>query len=431
MALCSSSGKPNDVIRKCRVTRQHSPRTGRFARARFVPRLEPLEDRTLPSYLFQTINDPNAGTAGNGTQGTFAEGINKSGQISGNYGDAKNVTHGFLLSNGKFTTFNDPKAGTAAGQGTDGLGLNDLGQIVGWYWDTTPNPISGFNEHGFLLSNGKYTTIDEPHAVGVTVAESLNDSGQIVGTYLDAKSVYHGFLLSHGTYTTLSDPKAGTGAQQGTFASGINSLGKIVGSYVDSHGLVHGFLLTSGTYTTLDDPNGVGRTDVVAINGSGQIVGYYQDAHSVFHGFLLANGKYTTFNEPKAATGASQGTFPQGINVSGKIVGSFTDAHNLNHGFLATPAPAGAVLGVSSNFAAGSALNGVGGTVNMPVPAVALSNATPPVSAPSTSEVSRSDAVSVVSTTAPAATKHSRVAVDAVFALLANPDDLFRPIAPT
>jgi hypothetical protein len=37
----------------------------------------------VPSYVFQTIDDPNAGTTGNGIQGTFSVGINAGGQISG------------------------------------------------------------------------------------------------------------------------------------------------------------------------------------------------------------------------------------------------------------------------------------------------------------------------------------------------------------
>jgi hypothetical protein len=67
----------------------------------------------------------------------------------------------------------------------------------------------------------------------------------------------------------------------------------------------------------------------------------------------------------------------------------------------------------------------------MPVPAAALGNATPSVSAASTSEDIRGDGIYAVSAAAPAAVKHLRVTVDAVFALLAGSDDLFRPIAPT
>jgi hypothetical protein len=173
MPLSSLSGWLNDANRKHRLLRPHSRRAQRSAGPRLAPRLEALEDRTVPSggYVFHTIDDPNAGTGTNGVQGTFPIGINASGLISGNYGDANNVTHGFLLSNGQYTTFDDPAAGTAPGQGTNAFSLNDQGQVVGFYWDTTPNlAFGGFNEHGFLLSHGQYTTLDEPNAVGTTQA---------------------------------------------------------------------------------------------------------------------------------------------------------------------------------------------------------------------------------------------------------------------
>jgi probable HAF family extracellular repeat protein len=51
-----------------------------------------------------------------------------------------------------FNTFNDPAAlpGT-----TYAYGVNDTGQIVGWYYDGSGN---GGN-HGFLLSGGTYTSL--------------------------------------------------------------------------------------------------------------------------------------------------------------------------------------------------------------------------------------------------------------------------------
>ena len=54
-----------------------------------------------------------------------------------------------------------------------------------------------------------YTTFDNPLNTSGdgTLASGMNDTGQIVGTYADASGV-HGFLLSGGSYTTLDDPLA-------------------------------------------------------------------------------------------------------------------------------------------------------------------------------------------------------------------------------
>jgi probable HAF family extracellular repeat protein len=407
-------------------------RLGRH-RNRFAPLLEALETRAVPSvsYHFTTIDDPNAGTNGsNGVQGTFVAGINDSGEISGNYGDANNVTHGFLLAHGQFTTYNDPDAGTAPFQGTAGFGLNNRGQVVGEYFDTTPNPLTGgFDIQGFLLSHGQYTTLDDPNATGgVTAAANINDRGQIVGAYLDANSVWHAYVFANGHYTTLDDPNAGTGAFQGTEALAINASGEIVGWYFDANNVTHGFVLSHGQYTTLDDPNAGTRagqgTYAEQVNASGKIVGYYTDANNVNHAFMLSHGQYTTFDDPNAGTGAGQGTFAFGINDSGKIVGSYVDDNNTIHGFLATPSQQhqdDIAIGVVSTFAGAARLSDATPLGSLTVNAPFVAN-----SGYGQHSVSMSKSPAIVTDPTPLlAHGDANVAVDAVFGSI---DDLFEPL---
>jgi len=125
-----------------------------------------------------------------------------------------------------FNTFDDPLASTGS---TLAFGVNDTDQIVGYYQN-------GSGNHGFLLSGGIYTTLDDPSATLGTIAQGINSLGQIVGFY-DNASGNHGFLLSGGTYTTLNDPSA----THGTVAFGVNAAGQIVGYYTDNNG-DHGFL---------------------------------------------------------------------------------------------------------------------------------------------------------------------------------------------
>jgi ribosomal protein L6P/L9E len=79
-----------------------------------------------------------------------------------------------------------------------------LGQIVGSYDNSA-------GTHGFLLSNGVYTTIDGPSA-NYTVLYGINDSEQIVGQYQNS-SGEHGFLatpiLQSGTDNGATDLDAG------------------------------------------------------------------------------------------------------------------------------------------------------------------------------------------------------------------------------
>ena len=73
---------------------------------RNLPRLEMLEDRTVPSYLFRTFNIPGAGTGTD--QGSFGGGINNLGQVVGEYLDANSVFHGFLLRSARYPHASQP-----------------------------------------------------------------------------------------------------------------------------------------------------------------------------------------------------------------------------------------------------------------------------------------------------------------------------------
>src|SRR4051795_5836147 len=58
---------------------------------------------------------------------------------------------------------------------TQAFGINDAGQIVGTFQDST-------GPHGFLDTGGSFTQIDVPGA-SFTTANGINDAGQIVGTF--------------------------------------------------------------------------------------------------------------------------------------------------------------------------------------------------------------------------------------------------------
>ena len=151
----------------------------------------------------------------------YPYGINASGQIVGGNG------HGFLLSGGTLTTIAPPGAFSSAASG-----INDAGQIVGWFSDAT-------GTHGFLLSGLKFTTIDVPGATLGTQALGISATGQIVGVSTDASSVSHGFRLSGGTFSPIDVPAA---MGHNTVAHGINTGGQIVGTFVDANGMEHGFV---------------------------------------------------------------------------------------------------------------------------------------------------------------------------------------------
>lgn len=146
-------------------------------------------------------------------------------------------------------------------------GINNRGQIAGFYVD------AGGTLHGFLRSRGSFRTIDVP---GTTRSGALdiNDRGEIVGGYADTQGRTHGYRLRKGVFTTIDPPGAvdvpGNPGFAATAPFGINNRGQVVGQYADARGL-HAYLLDDGVYRTIDPPAGPGTT-ATDINDRGQIV---------------------------------------------------------------------------------------------------------------------------------------------------------------
>ena len=71
----------------------------------------------------------------------------------------------------------------------------------------------------------------------------INLRGQMVGNY-SIGSVNHGFLLSRGKFKTIDVDFPGA---SGTFAQGINLDGDVVGSYFDSTGATRSYVFAWGS----------------------------------------------------------------------------------------------------------------------------------------------------------------------------------------
>jgi len=101
------------------------------------------------------------------------------------------------------------------------------------------------------MEDSTFSTIDFPGGT-FTVALDISSSGEIVGSYNDAKGT-HGFLLSRsGQFMAIDIPGANF-----TRAAAINRRGDIVGTYrlpTDPMTGRHGFLLSKGAFTTIDPP---------------------------------------------------------------------------------------------------------------------------------------------------------------------------------
>jgi probable HAF family extracellular repeat protein len=125
------------------------------------------------------MDDPLASQVPAGIIGTQPDGINNLGEIVGTYFDAQGLAHAFLDNGGILTTIDD------GGAPTHLTGINDAGQIVGY-------TSSG----AFLYSGGEFSSL------GGYYPYDINDEGQIVGAY--GSGITQGFLLSSGGFTTIT-----------------------------------------------------------------------------------------------------------------------------------------------------------------------------------------------------------------------------------
>ena len=153
---------------------------------------------------------------------SFPFGISQSGQYI--VGDSVRYNGGSL------TTINVPVSPTnpAGSTANHAYGVNNAGAVVGLYAEySTPTPSSSsfLSQNGYLYAGGSYTTLADPLGT-FTVATGINDAGQIVGYYTSG-GTFVGFVYTDGVYTTLSVPSLLAG--QAIVPTGINNSGKIVG----------------------------------------------------------------------------------------------------------------------------------------------------------------------------------------------------------
>lgn len=156
-----------------------------------------------------------------GATDTILTGINYWGSIVGYYSkDSSKTFDGFELKNGKFTRIHFPGAAQ-----TFPTSISDKGVVVGNYF------VSTAVTHGFVLENGVYKTFDHPKTSGLAVARTrpfdINASGAIVGAYDIPPFPDSGFpfIYVNGTFKDIVVPKG-----QSPIVAGINGYGYVVGS---------------------------------------------------------------------------------------------------------------------------------------------------------------------------------------------------------
>ena len=228
-----------------------------------------------------------------------------------------------------------------AGADTFATGLNDAGQVVGWYGEFSSATAFVKQKNGSCEALPTFTGVTGMAALGI------NDPGKIVGiAFTDESPNGTGFLYEKGVSVELKYPDANTCQ---TFAFSINNRGQIVGLYdlwkdaakTKCDGPDKPFLREAdGTWTTISTPTDwKDSAQLNGINARGTTVGNYLTETCVGNsckefGFVRStDGSFWTFSVPDAFD-----TMPTGVNALGEVVGRFFYQEELGpigecHGF--------------------------------------------------------------------------------------------------
>jgi hypothetical protein len=276
-----------------------------------APRLAPgerLADRATPTYVFTTIDIPNA-------RSTSAQGINAGGDVSGFYVDLAGRTHGFLWVDGATTIIDYPNA-----DNTDVRGIGPDGSLVGTHWNVgeeavafhgykrTPDgqfspihfpghlyeipqrilpdgTILGCRHDHDLMATMRGITITPSGASEIDAFASMNNGAtssghRTVGLYLNMMANRNeAYVIEDGAFSSFVFPGSAS-----TSGWDVNPRGDIVGVYVNGSG-AHGWIRSGeGDEFTSIDVNGATATRVFAVNARGDVVGAYV-AGGKTHGF--------------------------------------------------------------------------------------------------------------------------------------------------
>jgi hypothetical protein len=124
----------------------------------------------------------------------------------------------------------------------------------------------------------------EPWCIAETFPDGINAAGFIAGWYFNNCNPENtGFVMSpYGIFTSFQSPGKLVTAPLPWFGStiphwiSIDQAGDVTGSYTDTAGVQHGFVRNPyGTITTFDPPEGK-QTTATSISDGGSIAGFYQ-----------------------------------------------------------------------------------------------------------------------------------------------------------
>ena len=194
--------------------------------------------RTAPNQSITVADD--LGTFGGNTWSlsSAAYGINSSGQVVG-FSGSSDFGHAFRTAPNQPITAADD-LGTLGGRYSCGLGINDIGQVVGWA-DT-----GGGDRHAFLYSGGAMVDLGTVSGLQHSQANGINGLGMVGGCASNDINLFDGLAFLYSGSGPMQDLNGLIPPGSGwtlLSASGINDSGQICGYGVNPTGQTHAFRL--------------------------------------------------------------------------------------------------------------------------------------------------------------------------------------------
>jgi hypothetical protein len=232
-------------------------------------------------------------------QGTIPGAINARGAVAGCFIDSENARHGFLRdAGGAFTSMEIPREGSSCV-----TSISDKGELTGWYGEPRTSAGHSYfevyqavNVHGFLRDeHGFVTSFDVPEA-GTAPGQGtwpirINERGSIAGTYKDPSGTAHAFFRDReGVFAPIDI----LGARE-TRVIGLSEDDTVMGSFTDADRLIHAFVFKpTGALKVIDLPD-IGTIRLINLTRTGVVVGWYsQSGHA--SGFIYGRGVMTTID---------------------------------------------------------------------------------------------------------------------------------------
>ncbi|MBR8829327.1 MAG: hypothetical protein DSM107014_15750 [Gomphosphaeria aponina SAG 52.96 = DSM 107014] len=279
---------------------------------------------TLYEYESLTIDDADF---------TAIKAINNQGQIIGdtNAGGVA-ATSFFINQNGEKSFFDAP--GAAATLVWD---MNENEEIVGYFF-TTPEFVE---VKPFILNDSNFIVPDLfPDRDDIPDIEfsGINNNGQIVGFYFNEDFTdASGFFINEPNFNEIDatdvEPIIINNADK-IFPWGINDQGDIAGQFRDEKG-TQGFFLEEDEIKKINFP-GADLTRARGLNNNDEIVGLFTlpETGDTWRSFIWEDDNFVEIAFPGAVE-----TLADNINDAGVIVGQYVDSEGNINGFKATPIP--------------------------------------------------------------------------------------------